>query len=121
MIVILASAVPTFAGLLLDSRRDAAVLGHAYVHAARQLAALRGEDVNCAAARPPELLGASDWSSDLLITTANSEVQRSVRSRAPPGAMAAREPVTIGFGGTSFARSATLSICDRRGPPAHGR
>ena len=91
------------------------------VHAARQLAALRGEDIQlCGSTDHQSCSGASDWSSGLLITTANSEVQRSVPVPGAAGGPWLRSNrSTIGFeAGTSFASPATLSICDRRGPPA---
>ncbi|TAK54886.1 MAG: prepilin-type N-terminal cleavage/methylation domain-containing protein [Gammaproteobacteria bacterium] len=123
LVAILAgAAVPTFAGLLLDSRRDAAVLTamHA-VHAARQLAALRGADIQlCGSSDHQSCSGTGDWSSGLLITSAGGEPERSLAIQGAAGGPRLRSNrPTIGFeAGTSFASPATLSICDRRGPTA---
>jgi type IV fimbrial biogenesis protein FimT len=122
LVAILAgAAIPTFAGLLLDSRRDATLLAalHA-VHTARQLAALRGEEVElCGSADHQSCSGTGDWSSGMLIRSAG-EPERSLQIQGAAGGPRLRSNrPTIGFeAGTSFASPATLSICDRRGPTA---
>lgn len=113
-------AMPAFAGLLQDSRRDAIVHGllHA-VHTARQLAALRGEDLRlCGSADQQRCSGSTNWSGGLLVTDAAGTVWRS--QPAAVGAPRLRSNRTvIGFeAGTSFATPATIVVCDRRGAAA---
>jgi type IV fimbrial biogenesis protein FimT len=110
---------PLFTGLLLDSRRTAAVTTALHgVNLARQLAAVRGEAIRlCGSRDAQECSGVTDWSSGLLVEDTRDSLQRSLPL---PGASsvstirANRQDVTF-EGGTGFATPATLTICDRRG------
>ncbi|MBM5811937.1 MAG: prepilin-type N-terminal cleavage/methylation domain-containing protein [Gammaproteobacteria bacterium] len=113
-------AMPAFAGLLHDSRRDAAVHGllHA-VHTARQLAALRGEEVRlCGSMDRQRCSGSADWSGGLLLTDAAGTVWRNQpAAEAAPRLRSNRTSISF-EAGTSFATPATIVVCDRRGPAA---
>ncbi|MGH8250112.1 MAG: GspH/FimT family pseudopilin [Steroidobacteraceae bacterium] len=120
--VIAVAAVPTFANLLLDSRRTAMVTTamHA-INLARQLAAVRGETMLlCGTADQLACSGHANWSTGLLILDEGDRLRRSI-----PLATATRAPqmranrVALNFeGGSGFASPATLTICDRRGADA---
>lgn len=118
LIALLASiATPSFAGWLLDLRRDATVAAalHA-VNVARQLAAQRGEPINlCGAGEDLRCNGLTEWSAGLLVAPESAQPPRHV---PVPGAASLRSNRNaIRFeAGTGHASPATLSICDRRGP-----
>lgn len=120
LVAILATiAYPSFVALLLDSRRDAIVTTtlHA-VHAARQLAAARGESMQlCGTQDAVQCSGTVDWSSGLLVVSTNGTVRRSwaISQRAPGPTLRANRAAIRFEPGTSFATPATLVICDRRG------
>lgn len=115
-------AVPTFQGLLLDSRRNASVV--ATLHAvtlARQLAAIRGETVRlCGVQDTERCSGRTDWSGGLLVTDDEYSPYRHlplpVRDRTP--AVRANRSEIAFEGGSGFATPATVTICDRRGSRA---
>jgi type IV fimbrial biogenesis protein FimT len=117
--VIAGFAVPLFSGLLLDSRRTAAVATalHA-VNLARQLAAIRGEAIRlCGSRDAQQCSGVADWSGGLLVADAGDSLRRSLPFPDAAGDSAIRanrQDVTF-EGGTGFATPATLTICDRRG------
>jgi len=115
-------AVPAFDGLLLDSRRTAAVTTtmHA-VNLARQLAAIRGETIRlCGSQDARQCSGRTNWSSGLLVTDENESLHRSLPLPADARSTAIRSNRSdIAFeGGSGFATPATLTICDRRGSAA---
>ncbi len=120
--IIAGYAVPAFVGLLLDSRRTAAVMStlHA-VNLARQLAAIRGEPIRlCGSQDARQCSGRTDWSGGLLVTDENESLKRSLPTHTPGRSSAIRSnrsDVTF-EGGSGFATPATLTICDRRGSPA---
>lgn len=117
--ILAAAAAPSFAGWLLDLRRDAAVtIALHAIHAARQLAAVRGENVSLCGSRAERACsGLTDWSDGLLVATDGGQVRRSL-----PLAGAARlrsNRTAIRFAaGSGHASPATLTICDRRGAGA---
>ena len=123
LIAILAGyAVPAFHGLLLDSRRTAAVVStlHA-VNLARQLAAIRGENIHlCGSLDARQCSGGTDWSSGLLVTDDTDSLHRILPLPAYANSSAIRSNRSnVSFeGGTGFATPATLTICDRRGSAA---
>ena len=123
LVAILAGfAVPTFVGVLLDSRRTAAILStlHA-INLARQLAATRGESMLlCASQDARQCSRRTEWSGGLLVTNVSESLMRSL-----PMPVSAHSPSmrsnrgSISFeGGSGFATPATLTICDRRGSAA---
>jgi len=120
--IIAGYAVPAFDGLLLDSRRTAAVTTalHA-VSLARQLAAIRGETMRlCGSRDARQCSGDTDWSTGLLVTDAADTLHRNLPLPAlarAPAIRANRSNVTF-EGGSGFATPATLTICDRRGAAA---
>lgn len=120
--IVAGAAVPAFTGLVLDSRRNAALTTamHA-VNLARQLAAIRGEAIRlCGTQDAYQCSGRTDWSTGLLIANDGENLRRSL-----PLAAASRVPrirsnrAIVRFeGDSSFASPATLTICDRRGATA---
>lgn len=120
--VIVGAAVPTFANLLQDSRRNAAISTalHA-VQLARQLAAIRGEPMRlCGTRDERDCSGHADWSMGLLVADEQDALRRSlpIRSQAR-GPQIRSNRSTIRFeAGSGFASPATLTICDRRGAAA---
>ncbi len=117
--IIAGFAAPAFNGMLLDSRRTAAVSTamHA-VNLARQLAAIRGETIRlCGSRDARQCSGGTDWSSGLLVTTDDESLHRSLPLPAIARASALRaNRGDVAFeAGTGFATPATLIICDRRG------
>lgn len=115
-------AVPAFSGMLLDSRRTAAVSTALHgVNLARQLAAIRGEAIRlCGSRDARQCSGVTDWSSGLLVTDERDSLHRSLPLPGNAGASAVRanrRDVTF-EAGTGFATPATLTICDRRGGPS---
>jgi type IV fimbrial biogenesis protein FimT len=117
--IIAGFAAPLFSGLLLDSRRTAAVATALHgVNLARQLAAIRGEAIRlCGSRDARQCSGVTDWSSGLLVADARDSVRRSLPlpgGAGAPAIRANRHDVTF-EGGTGFATPATLTICDRRG------
>lgn len=113
---------PTFAGWLLDSRRDASVRTAVHaVHVARGLAAVRGDPVElCGSDDGAGCSGRGEWTTGLLVISGDRRVVRNL-----PLPVAIRVPrlhsnrAIIRFeAGTSFASPATISVCDRRGPAA---
>jgi type IV fimbrial biogenesis protein FimT len=120
--IIAGFAAPIFSGLLLDSRRTAAVFTALHgINFARQLAAIRGEAIRlCGSHDAQQCSGVSDWSSGLLVADERDSLRRSLPLPGGAGASAIRanrHNVTF-EGGTGFATPATLTICDRRGDPA---
>ena len=120
--IIAGYAVPTFIGLLLDSRRTAAVVStlHA-INFARQLAAIRGETIRlCGSQDALQCSGRTDWSSGLLVTDESDSLHRSLPLPAPGRSSAIRSNRSdVAFeGGSGFATPATVIICDRRGSSA---
>lgn len=120
--IIAGYAVPTFVGLLLDSRRTAAVVStlHA-ISLARQLAAIRGETIRlCGSQDARQCSGRTDWSKGLLVTDASDSLYRSLPLPAPGRSSAVRSNRSdVAFeGGSGFATPATVTICDRRGSSA---
>jgi type IV fimbrial biogenesis protein FimT len=117
--IIAGFAAPLFNGLLLDSRRTAAIATAMHgVNLARQLAAIRGEAIRlCGSRDAQQCSGTADWSSGLLVADARDSLRRSLPLPGGAGASAIRanrQDVTF-EGGTGFATPATLTICDRRG------
>jgi type IV fimbrial biogenesis protein FimT len=120
--IVATAAVPAFTDLLLDSRRNAAIVTamHA-VNLARQLAAIRDESIRlCGTRDERECSGRTDWTSGLLLANDGDDLRRSL-----PLAAATRSPqirsnrAIVSFeGGSGFASPATLTICDRRGATA---
>jgi len=115
-------AVPAFTGLLLDSRRTAAVTTalHA-VNLARQLAAIRGETMRlCGSLDARYCSGGTDWSNGLLVIDQPESLHRSLPLPAVARASSLRSNRSeVAFeGGSGFATPATLTICDRRGGSA---
>jgi len=120
--IIAGFAAPLFSGLLLDSRRTAAVATALHgVNLARQLAAVRGEAIRlCGSRDAQQCSGVANWSSGLLVADARDSLRRSLPLPGGAGATAIhanRRDVTF-EGGTGFATPATLTICDRRGSAA---
>lgn len=115
-------AVPAFYGLLLDSRRTAAVVStlHA-VNLARQLAAIRGESIRlCGSLDMRRCSGRSDWSNGLLLTDESDSLHRNLPLPAPAQRSSIRSNRSnVAFeAGSGFATPATVTICDRRGATA---
>lgn len=120
--IIAGFAVPAFRGMLLDSRRTAAVTTalHA-MHLARQLSAVRGVTMRlCGSRDESRCSDRMDWSSGLLVIDEAGRVLRSMRP-----ASASRSPdirsnrSAIQFeAGSGFATPATIVVCDRRGADA---
>lgn len=120
--IIAAAAVPAFSTLLLDSRRNAAIITamHA-VNLARQFAAIRGESIRlCGSHDARECSGRTDWSTGLLLANDGDDLRRSLPLAAASQVPQIRSNRTvISFeGGSGFASPATLTICDRRGTTA---
>jgi type IV fimbrial biogenesis protein FimT len=120
--IIAGFAAPLFTGLLLDSRRTAAVATTLHgVNLARQLAAVRGEAIRlCGSRDAQQCSGVTDWSSGLLVANTRDSLRRSLPLPGGAGTSAIRanrHDVTF-EGGTGFATPATLTICDRRGGPS---
>lgn len=117
--IIAAAAGPSFAAWLLDLRRDATVSSSLHaIHLARQLAAVRGENVSlCGSRAGPGCSGLTDWSDGLLVATDDSHVQRSVPLGRHARLNVNRAEVRFAAG-SGHASPATLTICDRRGPRA---
>lgn len=115
-------AVPAFNGLLLDSRRTAAVATTLRaVNLARQLAAIRGETIRlCGSRDARQCSGRTDWSSGLLVTDESDTLHRNLPLHAPGSSPAIRSNRSdVAFeGGSAFATPATVTICDRRGSSA---
>ena len=114
--------VPTFHGLLLDSRRTASVVStlHA-INLARQLSAIRGEVVRiCGSLDAQQCSGRTDWTSGLLVTDAGGSLQRNLPLPAHGGSPTVRANRSdVAFeAGSGFATPATVTICDRRGSRA---
>lgn len=117
--VLAATAAPAFAGWLLDLRRDAAVSAtlHA-IHVARQLAAVRAENVSlCGSSAGLSCTGLTDWSDALLVATEGRHAQRVVPLRGHALLRSNRAEIRFAAG-SGHASPATLTICDRRGPTA---
>lgn len=115
-------AVPAFQNLLLDSRRNAAVVStlHA-VNLARQLSAIRGETIRlCGSLDMRQCSGRADWSSGLLLTDESNTLHRNLPLPGPAHRSAIRSNRSdVAFeAGSGFATPATLTFCDRRGAPA---
>ncbi|HEU0224482.1 MAG TPA: GspH/FimT family pseudopilin [Steroidobacteraceae bacterium] len=113
------AAGPSFAAWLLDLRRDATVSSSLHaIHAARQLAAIRGEDVSlCGSRAGLACSGLTDWSGGLLIATDGSLAQRSLPLGGNARLRSNRTEIRFAAG-SGHASPATLTICDRRGPAA---
>ncbi len=115
-------AVPAFRGLLLDSRRTAAVTSaiHA-LHFARQLAAIRGETLRlCGSSDESRCSDRVDWSQGLLVIDETGRPLRSLRPASAlrsPGIRSNRSAIQF-EAGSGFATPATLTVCDRRGAAA---
>jgi type IV fimbrial biogenesis protein FimT len=120
--ILAGAAVPAFANLLLDSRRNAAV--NTALHAAnfaRQQAAIRGEWIRlCGTQNGIDCSGNGDWSAGLLVADDNTALRRNLPLRGPrAGPRIRSNRATVRFeGGSAFASPATLTICDRRGAVA---
>jgi type IV fimbrial biogenesis protein FimT len=117
--IIAGFAVPSFNGMLLDSRRTAAVSTalHA-VNLARQLAAIRGGTIRlCGSRDATQCSGGTDWSDGLLVTADDESLHRSLPLPAIARASAIRANRSdVAFeAGSGFATPATITICDRRG------
>ncbi len=115
-------AVPAFRGLLLDSRRTAAVTTSLHaMHFARQLAAIRGETLRlCGSHDESRCSDRVDWSQGLLVVDATGRPLRSLRlasATRTPGIRSNRSAIQF-EAGSGFATPATLTICDRRGTAA---
>jgi type IV fimbrial biogenesis protein FimT len=114
--VLATAAAPSFTSWLLDIRRDSALTASLHaVHAARQLAAVRGESITlCGSRDGMRCTGLTDWSQGLLIAAQDGRARRGL---TVPGASRLRaNRVEVRFeAGTGHATPATLSICDRRG------
>lgn len=113
------AAVPTLAGWLLDLRRDAAVSTalHA-VQVARQIAAVRGEDVRlCGSHDERRCSGLGNWTGNLLVASDDSPARRSLPTGADTRLRSNRAVIQF-EAGTGHATPATLVICDRRGAGA---
>lgn len=115
--ILVAAAAPSFAGWLLDLRRDAAVTASLHaLHLARQLAALRHEAVSVCGTRGDLLCsGRTDWSAGLMIAADGGQMRRELP--VGPAVLLHSNRTAIRFeAGTGYATPATLSVCDRRGP-----
>lgn len=117
--ILAATAAPSFAGWLLDLRRDAAVSASLHaVHVARQLAAVRGENVSlCGSRAGLSCSGLTDWSDALLVATDGSNALRIVPLGGNARLRSNRAEIRF-TAGSGHASPATLTICDRRGPEA---
>jgi type IV fimbrial biogenesis protein FimT len=120
--IIAGYVVPTFVGLVLDSRRTAAVVStlHA-ISLARQLAAIRGESIRlCGSQDARQCSGRTDWSTGLLVTDESDSLHRSLPLPVSGRSSAIRSNRSdVAFeGGSGFATPATVTICDRRGSSA---
>jgi len=113
--ILAAAAIPTFGGWLLDIRRDAAATASLHaVHVARQLAAVRGEDVGLCGDRDGlACSGLTDWSGGLLIATDDGH-RKSIPLAGQARLRANRAEIRFAAG-SGHASPATLTICDRRG------
>jgi type IV fimbrial biogenesis protein FimT len=114
-----AAAAPAFAGWLLDLRRDAAVAASLHaIHVARQLAAVRAENVSLCGSRTGRACsGLTDWSGGLLVTTDGGQARRSLPLAGQARLRSNRAEIRFAAG-SGHASPATLTICDRRGPGA---
>lgn len=120
--IVAGAAVPAFADLLLDSRRNAAVgtAMHA-IHQARQLAAIRGEPIRlCGTRDERDCSGLADWSSGLLVADEQHRLRRvlPIRSQGRGPQIRSNRPTIRFDAGSGFASPATLTVCDRRGGAA---
>ena len=115
-------AVPTFHGLLLDSRRTASVVSmlHA-INLARQLAALRGDAMLlCGSLDALRCSGRTDWTIGLVVTDASGSLHRNLPlpAHGQSSVVRANRSEVAFEGGSGFATPATVTICDRRGSRA---
>jgi len=120
MVAILAAAAgPSFAAWLLDLRRDATVSSSLHaIHMARQLAAVRGENVSlCGSRAGLTCSGLTDWSGGLLVATDGNHARRSLPLGGNARLRSNRAEIRF-TAGSGHASPATLTICDRRGPRA---
>lgn len=115
-------AGPGLRDYLQDCRRSATVnaLGHA-VHTARQLAGVRGVAVElCPTADGAECTGRLDWRGDLLLRSADGAALRVITATASGAQQSVRgnRPVLSFAPLAPSASTATLTVCDDRGPRA---
>lgn len=117
--ILAAAAAPSFAAWLLDLRRDAAVAASLHaIHVARQLAAVRGENVSLCGNRTEDACsGLTDWSGGLLVATDGGQAKRSLPMSGQTRLHSNRAEIRFAAG-SGHASPATLTICDRRGPGA---
>ena len=121
LVAILAgAAVPAFARLLLDSRRDAGTRAMLQaIHVARQLAAVRGHAARICGSRDGQHCdGGDEWAGSLLVTGDRGPPYRVIPVPAQGIRLLANRTVVFFEAGSGFATPATVAVCDRRGAKA---